>query len=250
MDSPGSQAPALETSGLDDADVDSPGFQAPALETSGLDDADVDSPGSQATARETSGLDDAPALETSGLDDADADSLGSQASVLVTSGLDEDRKYQEVEKPVTIGSGEHCDFRLQAGPGVFAEHARLWWRDSRLMLHNLAPGHATVVSGRDIMWTCLEDGDEAAIGPYLLRIALQREEYQQEDGIGLAENRWQHEYSENPLIRKIKGYALSRSSTAPTSAHSPGRSVWKDLNCTTSGTSMLYVPEVGRTTRQ
>ena len=77
----------------------------------------------------------------------------------------------------------------------------MWWRDGRLMLHHLAPSQVTIVSGRHIIWTTLEDGDEAAIGPYLLRIALQREEYQQGGGIGLAENRSPDAYSGSPLIR-------------------------------------------------
>ena len=209
-DSPGFRTLVLETCGLDDADVDSPGSQAPVLETPGLDDADGDSLGSQAPVQETSGLDDAdadsldsqaPVLETSGLDDAEGDSLGCQATVLVTSGLDEERSYQVVGKPVTIGSGKHCDIRLQAAAGVSAVHARMWWRDGRLMLHHLAPGLATVVSERHVIWTSLEDGDEAAIGPYLLRIALQREEGQQEGDTDLAENGWQNDYSAIPLIR-------------------------------------------------
>ena len=123
------------------------------------------------------------------LDQADVGSFPSQATVLVTSVLEEDRRYQVVEEPATIGSGARCEIRLPAAPGVFPEHARLWWRDGRLMLHHLAPGQVTIVSGRHIIWTTLEDGDEAAIGPYLLRIALQREEFQQGAGMGMAENR-------------------------------------------------------------
>ena len=137
----------------------------------------------------------------SNMGQADFGSIQFQATVLVTSVLEEDRRYQVVGEPATIGSGARCDIRLPDAPGVFTEHARLWWRDGRLMLHHLAPGQVTIVSGRHIIWTTLEDGDEAAIGPYLLRIALQREEYQQGVGMGMAENRQPDAYSELPLIR-------------------------------------------------
>ena len=133
-------------------------------------------------------------------DQADEGAIHSQATILVTSVLDEDRSYQVNGEPVTIGSGKDCDIKLAAAPGVYQEHARMWWRDGRLMLHHLAPNQVTVVSGRHIIWTTLRDGDEAAIGPYLLRIALQREEYQQQDTV-LADEQQDDAYSKLPLIR-------------------------------------------------
>ncbi len=127
--------------------------------------------------------------------------IRSQATVLVTSLLDEDRSYQVNGEPVTIGSGPHCDIKLLAAPGVLPEHARMWWRDGRLMLHHLAPSQVTIVSGKHILWTALNDGDEAAIGPYLLRIALQREEYQQGDGKAPADEKQHDAYSGIALLR-------------------------------------------------
>jgi predicted component of type VI protein secretion system len=82
------------------------------------------------------------------------------------------------EKPVTIGTSENCDIRLPAAAGIAEEHARLWWRDGRLMLHHIAPNLVTLVGSREILWTSLEDGDEAAIGPYTLRISVGRQEIQ------------------------------------------------------------------------
>ncbi len=137
----------------------------------------------------------------SNMDQADVGSIQSQATVLVTSQQEEDRRYQVVGKPLTIGSSVRCHIRLPAAPGVFPEPARLWWRDGRLMLHHLAPSQVTIVSGRHIIWTTLEDGDEAAIGPYLLRIALQKEENQPGEGTEPAENRRPAAYAELPLIR-------------------------------------------------
>ena len=94
------------------------------------------------------------------------------AAILITSGLDEGRMFWVSEKPVTIGTGANCDIKLSAAPGIAEEHARLWWRDGRLMLHHIAPDLFTFVGSRNIIWTSLTDGDEASIGPYMLRICV------------------------------------------------------------------------------
>ncbi len=96
--------------------------------------------------------------------------VSAEATILITSGLDQGRSFQVGGEPVTIGSGENCGIRLPAAPGFAAEHARLWWRDGQRMLHHLAPDEATVVAGKQIIWTSLQNGDEASIGPYSLRI--------------------------------------------------------------------------------
>ena len=101
-----------------------------------------------------------------------------EAAVLVTSDLDEGRWFRVSEKPATIGTGENCYIRLPTAAGIAEEHARLWWRDGRLMLHHIAPDLATLVGSRKIIWTILEDGDEAAIGPYTLRIGVGQPEIQ------------------------------------------------------------------------
>ena len=101
-----------------------------------------------------------------------------EAAILITSDLYEGRLFRVSEKPATIGTGENCDMRLPAAAGVAEEHARLWWRDGRLMLHHIAPELVTQVGSRTILWTSLEDGDEAGIGPYTLRISVGRQEIQ------------------------------------------------------------------------
>ena len=90
---------------------------------------------------------------------------------MITSGVDQDLSFQVGGQPVTIGWGENCAIRLPAAPGFAAEHARLWWRDGQRMLHHLAPGQETIVAGKQIIWTSLQDGDEASIGPYSMRIS-------------------------------------------------------------------------------
>ena len=101
---------------------------------------------------------------------------GEEAAVLVTSDLDEGRLFRVSEKPVTIGTGDNCDIKLPEAAGIAEEHARLWWRDGRLMLHHIAPDLVTFVGSSKIIWTTLEDGDEAAIGPYILRIRMGAQE--------------------------------------------------------------------------
>jgi len=93
----------------------------------------------------------------------------SKATVVVTSGPSEDLRFELGEEPVTIGSGNRCAIRLPAAPGLAEQHARMWWRDGRLMLHHIASGHLTTLAGRSIVWAAVEDGDEVSVGPYVLR---------------------------------------------------------------------------------
>jgi uncharacterized protein YegL len=93
----------------------------------------------------------------------------SKAIVVVTGGPSEDLRFELGERPVTIGSGSRCVIRLPAAPGLAEQHARMWWRDGRLMLHHLASGHVTTLAGRTVVWAAVEDGDEVSVGPYVLR---------------------------------------------------------------------------------
>jgi len=93
----------------------------------------------------------------------------SKAIVVVTSGPSEGLRFELAEEPVTIGSGNRCAIRLPAAPGLAEQHARMWWRDGRLMLHHIASGHVTTLAGRSVVWAAVEDGDEVSVGPYVLR---------------------------------------------------------------------------------
>jgi VWFA-related protein len=93
----------------------------------------------------------------------------SKAIVVVTGGPSEDLRFELGEGPVTIGSGNRCAIRLPATPGFAEQHARMWWRDGRLMLHHIASGHVTTLAGRSVVWAAVEDGDEVSVGPYVLR---------------------------------------------------------------------------------
>jgi hypothetical protein len=99
----------------------------------------------------------------------DAPTALSNATMVITSGPDEGRSFDIGEQPVTIGSGPACAIRLSDVPGVAKEHARVWWRDGRLMLHHIAQGQATSLAGRAVSWAVLDQGDDVSMGPYVLR---------------------------------------------------------------------------------
>jgi VWFA-related protein len=92
-----------------------------------------------------------------------------KAGIVIISGPDRGRSFKVGELPVTVGSGDACAIHLSAAAGVGAEHARIWWRDGRLMLHHIAPRLRTMLAGKTIVWAALENGDEVAIGPHVLR---------------------------------------------------------------------------------
>lgn len=92
-----------------------------------------------------------------------------KAGIVVTSGPDQGRSFKVGEQPVTVGSGDGCAIHLSAAAGVGAEHARIWWRDGRLMLHHIAPRLRTMLAEKAVVWAALEDGDEVSIGPHVLR---------------------------------------------------------------------------------
>jgi len=81
-------------------------------------------------------------------------------------GPDLDQAFAIADEPFTIGSGPECQIKL--AEGVAEEHARLWLREGRLMLHHLAAGQQSLVGGRTAVWTSLDRGDEVEIGPYRL----------------------------------------------------------------------------------
>lgn len=87
----------------------------------------------------------------------------------VTAGAGAGAHFDLAEAPATIGSGEGCAVRITAGEGIAAEHARLWWRDGKPMLHHIAEGYETRVNGRTIDWASLDVGYQIEIGPVVLQ---------------------------------------------------------------------------------
>ncbi len=95
----------------------------------------------------------------------------SQARLLVVEGPDSwaGKSFDVGETPVTLGTRPGCAIRLPEAPGIAGEHARLWARDGKVMLHHLARGESRGISGRFVSWTSLAPGDELTVGPYVLR---------------------------------------------------------------------------------
>lgn len=72
-------------------------------------------------------------------------------------------------EPSIIGSSsEGCTIVL-AGEGIAPEHARIWYRQGKFLLHHVGGlSRKTYVSGHEADWVVLESGDEVSIGPHRL----------------------------------------------------------------------------------
>ena len=69
-------------------------------------------------------------------------------------------------EPLTVGWGVDCQFNLPRRDGLESAHARLWWRDGKVMLHDLGGGKTTL-NGLAVQWASLSDGDAIGFGPYV-----------------------------------------------------------------------------------
>jgi Mg-chelatase subunit ChlD len=70
--------------------------------------------------------------------------------------------------PVSLGSASDCQIHLPQADGLAPLHARLWWKDGKVMMHGLEGG-STTLNGMPARWASLSDGDEVAFGPYRFR---------------------------------------------------------------------------------
>lgn len=73
------------------------------------------------------------------------------------------------QTPVTIGSSPECGLRLPGADGLAPEHARIWSRDGRAMIHHLARGLETRLNGRPTEWAAIAGGDVIELGPWSIR---------------------------------------------------------------------------------
>jgi len=78
-------------------------------------------------------------------------------------------------RPITIGTSIECDLRLPDAPGIASEHARVWMRDGRAMLHHLARSGTTEVNGASTEWAVLIAGDVIGIGHWELQVSRPQE---------------------------------------------------------------------------
>lgn len=83
------------------------------------------------------------------------------------------RVFELGAEPLTIGTHRNCDLRFPADNGVAPEHARVWWRGDKLMLHHLGRGRTTIVGGEAVTWTSLDTGDVIEIADHRVRVDIQ-----------------------------------------------------------------------------
>ena len=77
------------------------------------------------------------------------------------------------DRPVSLGADPRCDVIL--GPqedDVASLHARIWHRDGRFMIHQVAERGSILIAGKPFVWAVLEDGDEILIGRHRLTFEL------------------------------------------------------------------------------
>ena len=80
------------------------------------------------------------------------------------------RRVAVEEKPISVGSHDHCELVLAAADGVAPEHALIWRNSHSVLLHTTDPGARCIVNGRPVTWVSLEDGDTVEIGAVVLRV--------------------------------------------------------------------------------
>jgi pSer/pThr/pTyr-binding forkhead associated (FHA) protein len=72
-------------------------------------------------------------------------------------------------EPAVIGASSVTCTIVLDGEGIAPEHARIWQRGGRYLLHHVGGlSRKTYVSGQEADWVVLEPGDEVSIGRYRL----------------------------------------------------------------------------------
>jgi len=79
------------------------------------------------------------------------------------------RAYPIGAEAAVIGSAEDSCHIVLPGDGVAPDHARIWIRDGRCLLHHVGGmSRKTYVSGEEVEWVVLDPGDEVRIGGHRL----------------------------------------------------------------------------------
>lgn len=95
------------------------------------------------------------------------------ASLTFVQGPTEVTTFELTSGAFTLGTDNRCQAVLSDGRGdVAPEHARIWHRQGKFMLHHLNRHGQTKIDGRSVTWAVLESGDKIEIGPYCLRFEL------------------------------------------------------------------------------
>jgi hypothetical protein len=91
------------------------------------------------------------------------------AVLLVTGGPAAGKTFPLDGTPLTLGKRNGSDIVL---PWVASRQTRLWARDGRFMICNLADDQPVLVNGQPVVWAALEDGDLLIVGPHTLQFSL------------------------------------------------------------------------------
>jgi hypothetical protein len=89
--------------------------------------------------------------------------------LVVAEGDQAGRRFEVADEPLTLGTGPGCQIRFEPAPGIAEEHARIWYRDGKLMVHELA-GRPRGGGAATAAWLSLAPGDSFEAGPYKLHV--------------------------------------------------------------------------------
>ncbi len=95
------------------------------------------------------------------------------ARLVICDGPHADSTFILTDRPISLGADPRCDVILEPqGDDVAPLHTRIWHRDGRFMIHQIAERGRILIAGRPFVWGVLEDGDEILIGHHRLTFEL------------------------------------------------------------------------------
>lgn len=96
-----------------------------------------------------------------------------EASLTLLTGADAGKVFAVREEIVTLGRDPTCTIELPAQQEEIAiEQARVWWRDEKLMFHDISRAQSSLISGKALSWATLDSGDVIEIGVHRLRVDI------------------------------------------------------------------------------
>jgi pSer/pThr/pTyr-binding forkhead associated (FHA) protein len=134
----------------------------------------------------------------------------------------EGREFPLGEEPAVIGASDAASTIVLAGDGIAQEHARIWLRQQRYLLHHVGGlSRKTYVGGQEADWVVLESGDEVTIGAHRLvfeDLRFSQRELQPpaaEQAVGRREQSFDDDLSRmEAAVRELWADALPASETA------------------------------------
>jgi len=95
------------------------------------------------------------------------------ARLIVSDGPQAGFEFLVTNRPISIGASPQCDVILDMPRSDAAPiQARIWQREGRFMIHQIADLERMLIAGKPMVWGVLEDGDELVIGRHRLVFVL------------------------------------------------------------------------------